>query len=258
MPISGAPPTAYAAGFASSFDVYTGGRRDADRARAAADLGAAQPDPVYSQRFAVTFAAQSAFYEALRSGRSGRGRPLSVAQAQEGLRYAQDRVRAGTATRSDELRAQLQVTTSRQQLVGDLDTLQTDAYALGRLVGANGPIGARRPASLEPRPLALSDSDVVRLAIDASPIVRATQAQERADLAATKAARSEYVPDIKLSAGYNWANQSTLVYAVHPGWELLLGTSYPLFNGYQREDDVVRAEASGSGRARDHARRRSN
>jgi outer membrane protein len=241
-PVSGAP-SAYAAGLAASVDLFTGGRRAADRARADADLGAAQATNV-AQRFAVTFAAQSAFYGTLRAGDLVDVARASVTQAQEGLRYAEDRVRAGTATRSDELRAQLQVTTSRQQLIGALDSLQTAAYALGRLVGANGPIGARRPVSLDPRPLALSDSDIMHLAIDVSPIVRATRAQEQADVASLKAARTEYVPDVRLTTAYNWATQSALVYAIHPGWEVLVGTSFPLFNGYQREDDITRAQAT--------------
>jgi outer membrane protein TolC len=153
-------------------------------------------------------------------------------------------MRAGTATRSDELRAQLQVTTSRQQLVGALDTLQTAAYALGRIIGADGPVAGRRPPSLEPRALSLSDTDVVRLAVDASPAVQAARAQARSDVASLRAARTQYVPDIRVTAGYNWATQSNLIEAVHPGWAILLGTNYPLFNGWMREDEITRADAA--------------
>jgi outer membrane protein len=235
-------PNAYSAGLAASIDVITGGKREADRTHAAADLISAQAQNV-AQRYAVTLSAQSAFYGVLRASDLVDVARASVDQAQQGLRYAQDRVRAGTATRSDELRAELQVTTSRLQLVGALDTLQTAAYALGRIVGANGPVGGRPPASLEPRSLAMSDSDVVTLAVNASPAVQAARSQERADIASVRAAKSTYVPDIKLSAGYNWANQSNLLEAVHPGWNVLLGTSYPLFNGFVREDAITRADA---------------
>jgi outer membrane protein len=239
----GTPPNAYAAGLAASIDIITGGRRSADRERAAADLVSAHALNV-SQRFAVTLGAQSAYYETLRASDLVDVAHATVAQAQEGLRYAQDRVRTGTATRSDELRAQLQVTTSRQQLVAALDTLQTAAYALGRIVGSNGPVGGQRPSSLEPRALALSDTNVVQLAVDASPAVQAARSQAQADVASLRAARTQYVPDIKLTADYNWANQSYLVQAVHPGWGILLGTTYPLFNGFVREDEITRADAA--------------
>jgi len=239
----GLGPSAYAAGVAASIDVITGGRREADRTRAAADLASANAQNT-AQRFAVTLAAQSAFFETLRAADLVEVARASVDQAQQGLRYAQDRVRTGTATRSDELRARLQVTTSRLQLVASLDTLQTAAYALGRLVGADGPVGGRRPASLEPRALALDDSEIVRLAVNASPAVQAARSQERSDIATLRAARTQYVPDVKFSAGYNWANQSNLLQAVHPGWNMLLFTTYPLFNGFVREDAITRADAT--------------
>ena len=242
-PAGSVPPSSYGAGFVASLDLLTGGRRGADRARAASDLGRALATQV-AQRFGVTLTAQSAFFAALRASDLVDVARAGVAQAQQGLRYADDRVRAGTATRSDKLRAELQLTASRQQLIAALDTFQTAAYTLGRVVGANGPVGAARPASLDPRPLALSDSDIVRLAIDRSPSVQAARANESAQQAGVQSARSQYFPDIRLSSGYNWANQSLVVGSMRPGWSVLVGTSYPLFNGFQREDQLTRADAS--------------
>jgi outer membrane protein len=243
-PIDGTlPPSAYSAGLAASVDVFTGGRRGADKARTSANLGAAESRDI-SQRYQVTFVAQSAFFETLRAGDLVDVAKARVTQAAQALRYAVDRVRAGTTTRSDQLRAQLELTSARQQLVAVTDTLQTAAYALGRLVGANGPIGGKRPATLDPTPLALGDSAIVQLAVDASPAVRAAQAQQRADEEAVRSTRTVYVPDLKLTGGYNLANRSTIVSAVHPGWALLLSTSYPLFNGFRRENDVTRAESA--------------
>jgi outer membrane protein len=241
----GAPdmPDSHSAGLAASLDLFTGGRRGADRVRARADVGAATANDV-SQRYAVTLAAQRAFYETLRAADVADVARARITQAERGYRYAQDRVRAGTTTRSDELRARLELTAGRQQLVAALDTLQTAAYALGRLVGANGPVGAKAPSSLEPRALALTDSEVVRLAVDAAPAVRTARAVQEANAAATKSVRSLYVPDIRLTGGYNWANQTPIIGAVRPGWALGLGTSFPLFNGFQREDAVTRAQAA--------------
>ena len=236
-------PNAYSAGLAASLDVITGGRRSADRSRAAADFISANANNT-ATRFSVTLAAQNAFYQTLRASDLVDVARASVDEAQQGLRYALDRVRAGTATRSDQLRAQLQLTTSRLQLVAALDTLQTAAYALGALVGSNGPVGGRHPTSLDPRTLALGDSDIVRLAVNASPAVIAARSQERADIASVSAAKSTYVPDIKLTGQYNWANQSNLLEAIHAGWFVMLGTSYLLFNGFVREDQVTRADAA--------------
>jgi outer membrane protein len=239
----GGLPNSYSAGLASSIDVFTGGRRGADRDRATADARAAEVVDI-SQRFAVTLAAQRAFYDNLRANDLVDVAKARVAQGERGLRVALSRVRAGTTTKSDELRARLELTSGQQQLVAALDTLQSTAYALGRLVGANGPVGAQRSPGEEPRALALNDSEIVRLAIQSSPSVRAAAASEEAMRALTRSSRATYVPGLRVTGGYNWANQSPLVGAVRPGWSVALGSSYPLFNGFQREDAVTRADVS--------------
>ena len=243
-PIPGASSNnSYSAGLASSVELFTGGRRSADRARSHADLQAAEAIDV-AQRYQTTLVAERAFYEVLRGGDLVTVAEARVARAERGLRYAQDRVRAGTATKSDELRARLELTTGQQQSIAARDTLQTAAYALGRLVGADGPIGATRPASLDPRALAMSDSEIIRLAVGSAPTVQATDAAARAAEAATRSAKSQYMPDLRLGGGYNWATQSAILGAVRPGWQLALATSFPLFNGFQREDAVSRSVAA--------------
>ncbi|HEV7990561.1 MAG TPA: TolC family protein [Gemmatimonadaceae bacterium] len=242
-PIGGSGADAYSAGISSSLELFTGGRRGAEQARARSDLSAATASD-RSQEFLVTLLAKRSFYEALRGSELLGASAARVARAERGLRYAQDRVRAGTATKSDELRARLELTTARQQQLAARDTLQTAAFALGRVVGADVPIGARAPATLELGPLALSDSDITRLAVASAPAVETAQAAQQASAATVRASRSLYFPDIRLTSGYNWARQSAVVGAVRPGWQVAVGTTLPLFNGFQREDAVTRAEAN--------------
>jgi outer membrane protein TolC len=239
--VSGA--NSYSGGLSSSLDVFTGGRRGAERQRTRADLEAARATDI-SQKYQTTLVAERAFYEVLRGDDLVAVAEARVARADRGLRYALDRVRAGTATKSDELRARLELNGGRQQALAARDTLQTAAFALGRLVGADGPVGAKAPASLDPRPLALSDTDLVRLAISAAPSVQAAEAESRAATAATASSKSQYLPDVRVIGGYAWATQSPVVGAVRPGWQLALATSFPIFNGYLREDAVTRTEAA--------------
>ena len=154
--------------------------------------------------------------------------------------------RAGTVTRSDLLRAQLQQTTTQEQLLAVTDTLRAASYALGWLAGVDGPVGVRADSSSEViRPLALDDSTIVRLAADASPGVDVAVAVAAATHAALRAARTQYIPTITASAGYNWAGSSTVISSgPRTGWTVIVGTSYPLFNGFQREDAVERARVA--------------
>ncbi len=88
----------------------------------------------------------------------------------------------------------------------------------------------------------MSDSAIIQLALSSAPSVTSADASARASDAATRSARSLYMP-VETTGGYAWANQSTVLSAVRPGWQVLLGTSFPVFNGYLREDAITRSDA---------------
>jgi len=232
----------YGGGLFTSLDLFTGGRRGADLARGDALERAADAE-VVADRYAVSLAARRAFFEELRAEELVRVARARIARAQLNLQHARDRQRAGTATRSDALRAQIELGAGQQQLLAAADTLQAAAYALGRVVGSDEAVGAQAPASLEPRPLPLPDSALVQLALAGAPAVRSADAAAEATHASVRSARTQYIPKLTLSGGYLWANHSPMVGAFRPGWTIGLGSTLPLFNNLQREDVVVRAQA---------------
>jgi outer membrane protein len=239
------PSSSQTYGVAAAVDLFTGGRRAADEALAKADLRAAGSTLV-SDRFVVMLSAQQGFFEWIRAAGLVRVARGALAEANQLLRYTGDMFRAGTAMKSDYLRAQLQSTTMQEQLLAATDTLVTAAYALGWIAGVDGPVGARDDSATEAiRPLALDDSAIVRLAVEASPSVAVAEDIAAASNAGLRAARTQYVPTISANAGRNWAASQTVVTgAPRPGWTVVVGTSYPVFNGFQREDAVTRAQAA--------------
>src|SRR2546425_6822114 len=158
----GSTLNAYGAGLAAAVDVFTGGRRGAQRSYAEAISQAADAGFV-QQRYATMLVAKQGYFDVLRAHELVRVAAEFVAQAELGLGYARDRLAAGTATRADVLLAELSLSTAHRQELADRDTLSTTSAALGRLVGANGSVDADPPATLEPVPLALSDSGVLAL-----------------------------------------------------------------------------------------------
>ncbi len=236
------PSQSYSAGLIASFDVFTGGRRGADVASARANTRSADAS-LLQQHYATVLDAKQAFYAERRAHDLVQVSAASVVTAERAVQYAESRMRRGTATRADVLLAQLNGTTARQALIAARDTLTTTAYALGRLVGLGGAVAAQEGDTLPSPALALSDSAIVALAVQSGPGVRAADEAARATNAAVRSAQTEYVPDIKLTGGYTWANNSLAYSAARPGWVVQLGTSYPLFNGFVREDAVTRASA---------------
>jgi outer membrane protein TolC len=232
-------------GLAAAVDLFTGGRRRANEKVASAYLRAAGSTLVYD-RYAVTLVAEQGFYEVIRATDLLQVARAGLAEADQLLRYTTDMFRAGTVTRSDLLRAQLQSTTMQEQLLAATDTMVAASYTLGWLVGVDGAVGVKADsASQAVRPLALDDGAIVRLAAEASPSVGVADALAAATKEALRAARTLYVPTISASAGRNWAVSTPVAPgATQPGWTVTVGTSFPVFNGFQREDAVTRAEVA--------------
>jgi outer membrane protein TolC len=233
----------YYAGLAGSVDVFTGGRRGALVAAARATTRSADASRT-EQTYAVTLVADSTFYAAQRARELVDVAGTTVDNADRNLQYATAMLRNGTATRADVLQAQFALTTARQQLIAAHDTLIARSYALGRLVGINGAVGPHEGDSLPPVALALNDATLLGLAPHDVPSVRAADQFALASHETLRATRTEYIPDIKLTGGYDWANQSAISGAVRPGYFVSVGTSFPLFNGFVREDDIERASVA--------------
>jgi outer membrane protein len=233
-------PNAYWAGFSASYDVFTGGRRPAEIVAAKATTHAADAALV-EQKYGTALTAEQQAYGVLRGHDLVQVSFTRIENAVRALDYASANLRAGTATRADVLQAQLAVEQARQQMIASEDTLSTYSYGLGRLVGVDGAVGVTGVDSVIDFRLALADSQIIALAVSQAPAVTAADQSARSQRAFFDAARTEYLPTITLSGGYNWANTSLNINATRPGWLVQLGTAFPLFNGFVRENDVEQA-----------------
>ena len=230
----------YTAGLSGSVDLFAGGRhlatlRQANAETAAADAGMVQ------QQFAVTLTAKTAFFDVLRTGELVRVAEAQLQEAQRGLDDAQQRMAVGSATRSDVLRAQLSVNQAKQAQA-QAQTNESDAqFALGRLVGESRPVGATSPGTLEPKALAVAEDQLPALVEGQSPTVLTAAANVKSTDAGVTTARAQYFPSLRLSAGSNWLNDQAAFSGGNKSWNFGLGLSFPIFNGFQREQSVQTA-----------------
>lgn len=230
----------YNAGLSASMDLFSGGRNLAAVRSARATVLAAEATLV-TRRFAVALEAKRAFFAVLRAEELIALNQERIAQAGEQLAAAERRLQAGRATRSDVLRARLQVSNARQGLLNAETQRRTAMYALGRAVGTEGPVTAAPPESLEPEPLALSPEAMRALVLSEAPSVVSTEAALGVAEAGLSQARAQYFPSIGLSGGYNWSNREFGLDDGSTSWSTRLNLSYPIFNGLQREAGVDRA-----------------
>ena len=231
----------YNARLSTGVDLFTGFRRFAQLRQARAEVDAAQA-AVVEQRFNVALQTRTTFFNVLRNDDLVRISEERIEQAQQSLQAAVLRMNAGSATRSDSLRAQLELNRARQQLLSAHNARRDAAYSLGALIGYQGPVSARVEAPLAPRPLAMSDDELFTLVLAQSPAVQTALADVRSSEAGLSSSRSQWYPTVSLSGSYTWNNQQLSLSRGTTSWSTGLNLSYPLFNGFSREDANERAE----------------
>jgi outer membrane protein TolC len=237
---SGTNPSA-GAGLSVSYDLFTGFRRAAQAEQAQASVTAAESGFV-QDRASVALAVEQAYYAALRAEELLEVADARLTRAREGLDAAQRKAKVGSGAVSDELRAELELNTTQQRRLEATSQRDDAAYALGRLVGADGPVDAAAGAAAE-LPEGPTDANAfVTELLQSSPDIRAAEAQVRAADAAVAVAASSYYPQVGLGAGLDWSTRGAPL-AGQAGWSVRLGVSLPLFDGFRRDESAVRARA---------------
>jgi outer membrane protein len=228
----------FSTGLSANIDLFTGFRRVANLRSTGASIDAAEAG-VVSQRFQVQLATKQAFYNALATEELVRVAEAQVRRTRQQLQISVEKLRAGSATRSDSLRSTVDYGNARIALLQAQANLATAQAQLGRQIGVDQPVRAV-PDSVLP---ALPDTSTLRAGVlSSAPQLQQAEAQARAARANVWAARSPYVPSLNLSFGSNRQDtifSNALVANEVHNWRV--GLSWTLFNGFNREQANVSA-----------------
>jgi outer membrane protein len=231
----------YSAQLNAGYDIFTGGRRLLGQRSANAALDAA--DAQYeSQRYSTTLRATEAFYSAAAAEALVAVTQQRLQRAQEQLTAAETRLELGTVTQSDALRAELELGNAELAVMEAQSSARNARLELGRIVGREGQVRTA-DAALPERAPPLPPLDVlVTQAALSAPAVMAAEASLRLRRAERLAAFSPYLPTIRLTGGYDWFS-----FDFPPqdrSWSMAVVATLPLFNNFQREATVQRAQAA--------------
>ena len=224
----------------ASLEVFGGFRRFADRSASAAGQSAADAGLV-NQRFQVTLQTKQVFYDVLAREDLVRVAEAQVRRAQQQLQISVEKLRAGSATRSDSLRGTVEYGNARIALLQARANLATAQANLGRQVGVDAPVRAAPDTALPPLP----DTSGLRAGMTSTaPQVLQAEAQARAAGAQVGVTRAAYFPTISTSfsnsySGSQWPWVSTQTFG--EGWSLRLFLNWTLFNGFTRERQFTSA-----------------
>ncbi len=240
------PRYSYTSGLSASLDLFTGFRRLFNWRASGANEDAADAGYVTS-RYQVILATKQAFYNAIATEELVRVADAQVRRAQQELQIAVDKLRAGSATRSDSLRAAVDLGTARLALLQAQANFATAQATLGRQIGAAADVHAVPDTAMP----ALPDTTGLRAEVlGQAPAVRQAEAQARSAGAGIWSARSAYLPTLNVSYSDNrqgTASPSTsrLLDGGYPEtYRWNFGLSWTLFNGFVREQQQTSAAVS--------------
>jgi outer membrane protein len=233
-------------GLTVNMTLFDGGQRLYDLRTANYQIAAAEANRV-AVKYNVALGVKQQYFAVLAAIESLDAADLQMAQAAEQFKASVARVRAGAATRSDSLRGVIQIGNAQLAQITAASGKEAAEAALTRLVGSPVPVTAD-PASVQENMLALPDSAQLAILALTGPAVQ--QAQANLDVAeeSRKAAKATYLPS--LSASYSRTGSGTdpqFGFGSDPytySGRLSFFLSYPIFNNFQREQQVVVAKVA--------------
>jgi outer membrane protein len=234
-------------GMTFNLQLFDGGQRLYDLRAARADIEAARAANLGAQ-YNIALNVKQQYYAVLAALESEDAAKAQLSEAQEQFKSSEAKVRAGVATMSDSLRGVVTVNNAQLALITAQTNLATANAALTRLVGSDTPVTADTASTASERFDPLPDSAALIALAENGPAVQQAQANLDAARQLRKASKSTYLPS--LNATYSRSGSGVdnrFGFGNDPftyNGRLSLGASYNLFNGFQRELNVVRADVA--------------
>ena len=234
----------YTGSFNASLELFDGFRRIANLRAASAGSAAAEAE-VVNQRFQTILATKQLFYDASAQEDLVRVAAAQVKRAQQQLQISIDKLHAGSATRSDSLRSQVEYGNARIALLQAQAALATSQANLGRQIGIDASVRAV-PDTLLPGPP--DTADLRNAALASAPLVQQADAQASTARAMVWSARSQYWPSLSVSYSNNRqgvGSPNLPFFDNYPetfSWRF--GVTWPILNGFIREANQVSASVT--------------
>ena len=230
----------YTAQVTASYEIFSFGRRIAANRAAGARLDAAIANE-RDQDFAVALATTQIFFDVAAAQELVRVARQRIERAEAQLDFAETRLELGTVTRSDVLRAELELSNAELALLDAEVEFRTGALRLGRQVGVSGEVRTGDAALPETVPSLPELETLVTVAEREAPPVVSAEASVKDWNAQKQTIWTRYAPSLRVNGGYDWFD-----FNFPPrtqSWSFRVTANLPLFDGFSREASLWRNQA---------------
>ena len=209
--------------------------------QAKASLATAEANET-AAKFRTALATDAAYFDVLADRELLRVAAERLNRAAEQFEVARVRVLAGEAIAPDSLQLLLEMNRARLDLVRRDSALTVSRLALGRKIGANGPVDAAPVDSAMPGDLPMSLDGAVAEMRAGGPEIVAVRAVERRAGAVLTAARTKYLPELIVGATTGWYDSEFFPSNMNRV-QWTVGVSWPIWSAGSREVAVSHARA---------------
>jgi outer membrane protein len=239
-------PWSFSGSFSSNVTLFDGGQRFFDLKQARARAGAADVN-LAAQRYVTALEVKQVYFEVLAAREARAAATAMVQTGEQQLRAAVARYHAGTVTRSDSLRADIQLRSARISLLEADNAIRNAEASLTRITGAMERVTAAEAEPPAPGALALGEAELRTLA-ETGPLVQEAAKSLEASQAALKSAWTTYLPTVNLgySRGGSGIREDFGVGAedLRYAGSLRFSLSLPIFNQFSREQQMTSARVT--------------
>jgi len=227
----------------SNVDLFTGFRRGNEKKAANANRNAAEAS-LLNARNNQQLTTTNQFFDVLGAEQLLIVREAGVRRAEEQLKVSVALLQAGRGIRPDSLRSLVTLGNAQLQLINAQTALATAEANLGRLVGEEGPVGAVEDTTLYAVLPSVDTAALRREAMAQAPSVMAAEASAASARAAVSVAKAAYFPTLNLSGSMSLNASRANSYDFLQGRQWNVGLSWPIFNRFQREQNIVNSQSS--------------
>lgn len=193
------------------------------------------------ERYRAVLDAKAAWFEAVATRQLAEVEANRVRRQEAQLDSVQVQLELGQVARTDILRSEVALNEARLALVRARNAVRTADLALARAIGEEGAVAPSSTEIPDPQPLPVSREEALASGLGAGPAVRSARAEAEAAEAAVRSARSAFMPELSFAGSWAWS--ATEFPPDRRSWRIFLFGGVPLFNGFQRENQIWQASA---------------
>lgn len=236
----------YSAGISFSQVIFDGGANVYNLSSKLAAKNSSDYALLFSKRDLI-FQVKQAYFDLLKAKMLLEVQQEVVKRSEQQLKIAQSRFELGSASKSDFLKAKVQLGNDELQLVKDENAVQVTKSKLNAVMGQDVDYAFEVQEELGQTPVSLTYQECLKLTYKNHPLIRQSESDIDAAVSGIRVARAGYLPTVSIGGRRDWSGSAIREVSLSNirhnrySWGVGLTVSFNLFEGFQTQNAYLNA-----------------